>query len=245
MASWMWSSKEFLDYDKYKLNLITIGDKVKDEMDLWRDEIEGLGLEGEIDLDLKFDEKNERNLEKRDVNMENDYERTEKKEWKQAIKAFPKSIKFVEIPDIKVESKIENLEIMSWLQKSDLLWVINNYIEKNLDDNTDILVTVEYETDGENLKKLILQTQPRRGKTHSVHSSRSPLNNLSKSEEWGEVVLIPTEDIVVEKSDIQEINSNQTSNKAVSNESASNKTTSSKLTQKEQNEAEEIFSILF
>lgn len=246
----MSSSKEFLDYDNYKLNLPSIGDKIWDEIDSWVDEIKDLDLEDEVDIDLKFGEKNEKNSYKKDVDAEIDYEKTDEKVWKQIIKAFPKSIKFVEMPGTKEGSKSENFEILNWYQKSDLLWVINKYIEKNLDDNTDILVTVEYEEDGENLKKIILQTQPKKGKAHSVSFSRTSLNDLSKSEEWGEVIVVPAEDIVIEKSDFQEISTNQPSNKTVSNKSVSSKTvsnkaTSSNLTQKEQKEAEEIFSILF
>jgi hypothetical protein len=38
--------------------------------------------------------------------------------------------------------------------------IINKYIEKNLDDDTDILVTVEYDDETKNPQKIILQTQP-------------------------------------------------------------------------------------
>ena len=241
----MSSSKEFLDYDNYKLNLTSVGNKIWDEIDWWVDEIKDLDLEEEIDIDLKSDEKNERDLDKKDVEKKKNYERMDERMWKQTIKAFPRSIKFAQMPSMKEEFKSENFEILNWSQKSDLLWIINKYIEKNLDDNTDILVTVEYEEDSENLKKIILQTQPKKGKAHSVSFYRTSLNDLSKSEEWGEVIVVPAEDIVIEKSDFQEITNNQSSNKMVSNKAVSNKSTSSKLTQKEQKEAEEIFSILF
>jgi hypothetical protein len=39
--------------------------------------------------------------------------------------------------------------------------VINKYIEENLDDNTDILVTVEYEDDGDKPQRVILETRPK------------------------------------------------------------------------------------
>ena len=50
---------------------------------------------------------------------------------------------------------------ISWYSKSDILWIINWYIEKNLDDDTDILVTVEYEEDYNDPQKITLETQPR------------------------------------------------------------------------------------
>jgi Flp pilus assembly CpaF family ATPase len=66
------------------------------------------------------------------------------------------------------------------------------------------------------------------------------LDDLLESEETEEIIVVPDEDIVIEKPDTQEKNSKQSSNKKVSN-----KVTSTKLTQKDQQEAEEIFSILF
>ena len=80
---------------------------------------------------------------------------------KPTIKSFPT---FTKLPDIK--NLIKNPQshsngTISWYSKSDVLWIINWYIEKNLDDDTDILVTVEYEEDYNDPQKITLQTQSR------------------------------------------------------------------------------------
>jgi hypothetical protein len=54
-----------------------------------------------------------------------------------------------------------------------LVGIIGDYVEKNLDDDTDILVTVEYTKDVSNPDKIILETQAKSNDNcHSVSTSR-------------------------------------------------------------------------
>ena len=222
----MWSTKEFLDYDSYKSKISSIWDSIGDKVESLGDGIENLGDKIDIDVtpsenEKEIEIKNEKNDEK-DVEKNTEKEDSSKLSDEQTIKSFPKSVKFVEVPEVKEKSKEEmksQNEFLTWYSKSDLLWIINKYIEKNLDDDTDILVTVEYEDDSKDPQKIILQTQPRNvsSGSHSVST-------------W--VVEVKKEDNV-QKSESQKVNNNlQTS-------------TSNKLTQKEIKETEEIFNILF
>ena len=130
----------------------------------------------------------------------------------------------------KKENKSEVIWQLTWYSKSDLLWVINRYIEKNLDDDVDILVTVEYEDDSNNPKKIILETQPKsKWNIHSASVSWLSLDELLLWAEWEKVSNTKSSDVVVETPSQQPVKN----------------ITSNKLTQKDQQEAEEIFSILF
>lgn len=154
----MWSAEEFLDYDKYKSTISSIWDKIWDKIDIDTDiEIP------DVDIDITSDDEteedtthidNEKVEEKSEEKVEND---SKTSEW-QTIKSFPKPTKFLEIPDLEHATPQKEL---SWYSKSDLFWIINTYIDNNLDDDTDILVTVEYEDDSNDPQKIILETQQR------------------------------------------------------------------------------------
>ena len=244
MASWMWSTKEYLDYNTYKSKISSIWDSIWDtvdsiwdKIDLGEDpDIEDLNFDDWLDSDVKSYDYDEEDIEKVKESDEKD------KSDKQTIKSFPKSVRFIEIPKLDNQSKYENSSDKSWpltwYSKSDLIWVINKYIEKNLDDNTDILVTVEYEDDSSDPQKIILQTQKKSAweKKSDIVSS-DLLNKIfdevySEGTESDEVSL---DEYVVEDSDNNVKNTVQPVKKA----------TSTKLTQKEQEEAEEIFWMLF
>ena len=240
VTSWISSGKEFLDYDSYKSKITSIWDSIWDKVESLGDRVEDFNLKDEIDIDIKYDEKEE----KEEKNEKKDSENVVKDEdsshsEKQTIKSFPKSIKFVEFPSLngknKHENKSEIIWQLTWYSKSDLLWVINKYIEENLDDDTDILVTVEYEDDSNDPQRIILETQSKIAwNTHSVYFSWLWLNELLLWSEWERVSDASSSDESV-----------KTSNNQVQNNIQVNKTTSNKLTQKDQQEAEEIFSILF
>lgn len=180
MSGWMWSTKEFLDYDSYKSKISSIWDSIWDKVESLGDGIENLG--DKIDIDVEFEDgkkDTEQNSEKVDE------EKTQESVWKQIIKSFPKPVKFTEFPEVKEKSeqgnKSENIWNLTWYSKSDLLWVINKYIERNLDDDTEILVTVEYEDDSTDPQKIILQTQPISSlEEYQVSSSDSLLDDLFK-----------------------------------------------------------------
>ncbi|MBO7505613.1 hypothetical protein J6T66_05885 [bacterium] len=60
-----------------------------------------------------------------------------------------------------------------------MVGIIGDYVEKNLDDDTDILVTVEYTEDVSNPDKIILETQPKSNDNcHTSSASRVSLKNL-------------------------------------------------------------------
>ena len=234
----MWSGKEFLDYDNYKSNISSIWDSISDTVDsIWDkidltvddNEIENLDSEEKVDIDLNSD-KEKINT---DENTENFVENSDSTSKVQTIKSFPKSIKFVQFPKLKDKEKTEKVWQLTWYSKSDLLWVINKYIEENLDDYTDILVTVEYEDDSDSPKRIILETQPKSTwNWHSVYFLW-----------WADELL---EEFIWEKVDIKPSDDYETSNNYEQNNVQSQKKTSTnKLTQKDQQEAEEIFSVLF
>jgi hypothetical protein len=92
----------------------------------------------------------------------NEIEKSDK-DWK-VIRSFAKntSLKFIDVKSLETEkADYQDENILTWYSKSDLFWIINTYIEKNLDDDTDILVTVEYEGDSNDPQKITLQTQPK------------------------------------------------------------------------------------
>ena len=157
--SWVSSSSQFLDYDNYKLEISSIWDEIWDKINL-DEENEKIDLDEDIDSIEILDEKNEG---KKEDSVENDSVNTKDNK---TIQAFPDSIQFVEVPllenDSKQEEKSEDDWVLTWYSKSDLFWVIDDYLEKNLDDDTDILVTVEYENYGEDPQKIILQTQAKK-----------------------------------------------------------------------------------
>jgi len=145
----------------------------------------------------------------------------------EVIKSFPKSVNFVELPGIKGKSKSETDNILTWYSKSDLLRIINKYIEKNLDDDTDILVTVEYDDETKDPQKIILQTQP------ITHSSANWLSTIDINEDMSSLddnkSQWENEDKIEKKSDIQ----------------TQKKNTQTKLTQKDIQDAQEVISALF
>ena len=228
VASWISSGKEFLDYDSYKLNLPSIWEKI----DLGSEDDENLdsNIKDVVDIDVK-DDKTQWTEEKTDTVSE--------VEDLKEVEAFPKSVTFVEIPKLKETKKSDDMWVLTWYSPKDLLWVINRYIDENLDDDTDILVTVEYEDDSESPRKIILQTQPKSlGNSHSSASSDSLLDNIFGNSKWEKsekITISSDEDTVSKKLD----------NQVEKGNSVENKTTSTKLTQKERKEAEEISSLLF
>ena len=161
VTSWISSGTQFLDYDSYKLDVSSVWDKISDK--IWLDDEEL----SDVDFDDK-DESKEKEI-KVDVNESKKSDIEDSKDSdKKTIKAFPKSINFVEVPKLKEKKSSQDIWVLTWYSKSDILWVINKYIERNLDDDTDILVTVEYdEISGP--QKIILETQ--QNKQHSVSNS--------------------------------------------------------------------------
>jgi len=149
------SDQNFMDYENYKLNLSEelnniIPESTKEENDEnSNEEAKNTDDEGELENDNnskndELDVKESNNLSGRPI-----------------IKSFPTFTKLPDIKNLVKDSQPQSNETLSWFSKSDVLWIINWYIEKNLDDDTDILVTVEYEEDYNDPQKITLETQPR------------------------------------------------------------------------------------
>ena len=214
VSSWISSGKEFLDYDSYKLNIPSVSDidlNIDSDWDF---------LDYDMDVVDDFDEDEEKSKVE-----DNEFVDAEKwksdKSWK-TIRSFANntSLSFINIESLNTQSYTQkDWNIFEWYSKTDLLWIINSYIEKNLDDDTDILVTVEYEDDNKDPQKIILQTQEKK------------VDSVSHSVSLG----------VVEAE--SEKNNQELEIKKVDNVQQSK--SSNKLTQKEIKETEELFSILF
>ena len=160
----MWSAEEFLDYDSYKTKISYIWDSIWDKVESLGDGIENIGDKIDIDVDITDNSDIIDTVEKDEVkDIETDEVEKSDKNWK-TIRSFAKntSLNFIDMKSLEVEtSNQEDENILTWYSKSDLFWIINTYLEKNLDDDTDILVTVEYEDDSNDPQKIILQTQPK------------------------------------------------------------------------------------
>ena len=230
MASWMWSSEKYLDYDNYKLDISSIGDDIWDKIDLLNGDDENEDLDPEEKADISID--------KTEIDEEDNNEKIAKGssslKW-QTIKSFPRSVKFVKFPELQKKDNSEIIWQLTWYSKSDLLWVINKYVEKNLDDDTDILVTVEYEDDSKSIQRIILETQPKsKWNWYSVYFLWV-VDELLEEYEWEK-----KDEVSSSGTDIKKSN-----NKTEVKTPTVKKTYSNKLSQKDQQEAEEIFSILF
>lgn len=228
VTSWISSGKEFLDYDNYKSKISSIWDSIGDKVESLGDGIENLGDKIDIDV-IPSESEKEIGLKDEEKAVEKNTEKEDSSQLlpEQTIKSFPKSVDFVEIRSINQWKRAENFWPFTWYSKLDLLWIINKYIEKNLDDDTDIFVTVEYEEWKANPQKIILETRAKSKNTVSNY------NNLvdKKALHWSN-----SEEIGVD------IDENKVVDKQVENKV---NYTSTKLTQKEKKETEEIFSILF
>ena len=238
MASWMWSGKEILDYDNYKSKILSIWDKISDTVDGIWDKIDLSDGSSEIDDAISEDEVDtDLNSEGKEINVwgstEIFVENSDSTSKTQKIKSFPKSIKFVQFPKLEDKEKSEIVWQLTWYSKSDLLWVVNRYIDENLDDYTDVLVTVEYEDGSDNPKRIILETQP-----------KSMWN-------WHSVYFLWWADELLEEFTWNNKNTKSSSDYEISHNNGQNNvqpqknSSTNKLTQKDQQEAEEIFSILF
>ena len=158
VTSWISDKKEFLDYDSYKLNVSDVWAKIK-----WDEDTSSVR-----DSDVR----EENNIQKSD-------EKKEDKVEDKTIQSFSwLNPQFVEVQQPTKKSGSKSNENV-WYSKSDLVWIIGDYVEKNLDDDTDILVTVEYTKDVSSPDKIILETQAKSNDNcHSVSTSRVWLKNL-------------------------------------------------------------------
>lgn len=214
VTSWI-SSQSFLDYDSYKLSLPSVWDKIDLNIgDEDSQDIENSDIDENVEIEVKTDQETI-NIDEEKSNSKDEESETDSAE---TIKSFPKSVDFVELPTVEHKTQSKNDNVVTWYSKSDILRIITKYIEDNLDDNTDILVNVEYDSETKDTQKITLQTQQ---KTHSSASISTGDKNLSI---WNR------ENKVEEKSETQTHKNTQSY---------------TKLSQKDIQDAQEVFSILF
>lgn len=246
VTSWISDKKEFLDYDSYKLNLSNVWAKIEWEEDI--SSVRNSDIEVEDDTQ-KAEEKGEEKSEEKTI---------------QSFSGLNPQFVEVQQPTKKPVSKDT---IDNGYSKTDLIWIVGKYIEDNLDDNTDILVTVQYRKDASDPDKIILETQPKEADNcHSVSKSRVSLKNIfgwlrkSKSEtvkvvSWSEEK-VEVKEVKYEDEADRVVNDNpiviewkvEEEKAPVLNNTSSTSTTTKKsngLTQSEIREAEQIFWILF
>ena len=244
VTSWISDKKEFLDYDSYKLNLSDVWAKIK-----WNDDTTSV---------RNSDVKEEENVQKSD-------EKKEEKWEEKTIQSFSGlTPQFVDVqqPAKKPVSKDVS---DAWYSKTDLIGIIWKYVENNLDDDTDILVTVEYSKDVSNPDKIILETQAKSDDScQPASKSRVSLKNIfgwlrrsksetvklvSWSEEKAEVKETKFEDeadwVVDDNPIVIEWQAEKVETPVVNDTSTTTQTTYRGLTQSEIREAEQIFGILF
>lgn len=214
VTSWI-SSQSFLDYDSYKLSLPSVWDKIDLNIgDEDSQDIENSDIDENVEIGVKTDQETI-NIDEEKSNSKDEESETDSSE---TIKSFPKSVDFVELPTVEHKTQSKNDNVVTWYSKSDILRIITKYIEDNLDDNTDILVNVEYDSETKDTQKITLQTQQ---KTHSSASISTGDKNWSI---WNR------ENKVEEKSETQTHKNTQSY---------------TKLSQKDIQDAQEVFSILF
>lgn len=233
VTSWI-SDKTFLDYDSYRLDISSVWAKWDEENGMDIDSVRKNTV-SEPDKDSKVDV----------ISNDKWIKESSKNDTIQSFTGITPTI--IDVDWSKNNLNSDNNEVVTWYSKMDILGIIGTYIENNLDDDTDILVTVEYEDDYNNPNKIVLQTQWKSiWKLHFVSIPRLSVKKVfgwlrnSKSKTV-RIITWETEKIDTNIEIIQEkaIESEKQTVKSVTNN------TYNGLTQNEIKEAEELFSILF
>lgn len=204
------SQQEFLDYDSYK----------EWKKLIWLDEDENTSNSSDVEKgesDTDNSDKIDSDLDSKQ-DSKNDIVDVDSTSSSSNTSSDSQTSNFLNTSDTE---KSQEKPTLSGYSKSDLLWVIWNYIQNNLDDNNDILVTIEYSDDNDP-EKIILKTYPK--SSNNSHSS----SDSSKSE---------TSVVVADKK--PEPAPTKTS------KASSSKSSSNWLSQKDMRDAEELFSVLF
>lgn len=223
-----------MDYDSYRLNISSVWAKWDEENGMDIDSVRKNTV-SEPDKDSKVDV----------ISNDKWIKESSKNDTIQSFTGITPTI--IDVDWSKNNLNSDNNEVVTWYSKMDILGIIGTYIENNLDDDTDILVTVEYEDDYNNPNKIVLQTQWKSiWKLHFVSIPRLSVKKVfgwlrnSKSKTV-RIITWETEKIDTNIEIIQEkaIESEKQTVKSVTNN------TYNGLTQNEIKEAEELFSILF
>lgn len=228
VTSWV-SDQNFLDYDSYKLNIWSSSskeEKADDVDDADADDTYEKTPDIESDVDVQ-DSNAEIKQEREDREESNKWEKFESL---RNIKITEKLSKFLEPKNYNEDIEESPL---TWYTKTDLLKIVSSYVEKNLDKNTDILVTIQYEDDEP--QKIILQPQEN-SKSSSLSSVQLDLAT------WNQYIEDNQTMTSLKDGEHKTSNTSQKDTDWLSNNTKSTKTS---LTQKELAETEDIFSIIF
>lgn len=230
--SWI-SDKAFINYDAYRLDISSV-------WAVWEEENNETDIDRVRNVTSSSRDASTRVTPNKKWNKENS--------WDNTIQSFANLEPTITGLSWLKNPILDKNEIVTWYSKTDVLGIIGKYIESNLDDDTDILVTVEYEDDYNNPNKIVLQTQRKTGwKFHFVSIPRLSVKKVlswlrnSKSKTV-KVVTWETEKLGEDIEKSQEKRTDFVENEEKN--SITNKTYNW-LTQSEIRETEEIFSILF
>lgn len=234
VTSWV-SDQNFLDYDSYKLNIWASShekeqeDNKKDKTDTDNADISNIN-EQLPDVEIDTDVQESDIWIKQESEKDEESVKWEKFESLRNIKITEKLSKFLEPKNYNEDIEESPL---TWYTKTDLLKIVSNYVEGNLDKNTDILVTIQYEDDEP--QKIILQPQEN-SKSSSLSSVQLDLAT------WNQYIEDNQTMISLKDGEHKTSNTSQKDRDWLSNNTKSTKTS---LTQKELAETEDIFSIIF
>jgi len=234
VTSWV-SDQNFLDYDSYKLNIWASShekeqeDNKKDKTDTDNADISNIN-EQLPDIEIDTDVQESDIWIKQESEKDKESVKWEKFESLRNIKITEKLSKFLEPKNYNEDIEESPL---TWYTKTDLLKIVSSYVEKNLDKNTDILVTIQYEDDEP--QKIILQPQEN-SKSSSLSSVQLDLAT------WNQYIEDNQTMTSLKDGEYKTSNTSQKDTDWLSNNTKSTKTS---LTQKELAETEDIFSIIF
>lgn len=270
--SWIWSEDKINLEDNLNLGDTNINSDFDLEFDIWNsnDDLDVDDLEVNDNYIYADDDKYNTNVEIIESNQNIEKINSDKNIIKSFWNIFP--LKFVNMNEKIWKGSEENQDI-SWYSKTDLLWTISTYIEKNLWDETEILVTIEYNDEWE-ADKIILKTQPK--SKISDNTSSIPRLSLDKAIDWiykstYETVIIDDEskeswdsdnnsnldnNLIVEvewKTEEKKENNTPTVTQTLSQKTTSQKTTQTQTNRKTSNglsqndirDAEEVLWVLF
>ena len=222
ITSWV-SNQTFLDYDSYKKDISSVWAKIDETID------------SNVVTPI-VEDKNKWS----DKEVKNEVKDESKKDNKKDDKV--ETVK----PTTEKSTKKTNSN-NKWYSSDEVLAVINKYVKENLDDDTDILVRIDYD-DSNSPERIMLQTQK---KDTNAHYVSIPRLSIKKVTNWlqhskSSIVTVISNDKAAENKVEQEVVSTKeiedtTSKKVTVSENRSHNW----LTQAEMKEAEQIFSILF
>ncbi len=222
VTSWI-SDQNFLDYDSYKLNISDVWAKIG-----WEEDVDSIRNTNEND-----------DVEDKLVVSGNKVDDT--------IKPSTVQPKPVDNASSKSNKNSKGNTDVPWYSKDDLIWIITKYVENNLDDDTDIIVTIEYEDDEFDPEKIILQTQSK--SESDLHFVSIPRLSVKKLFGWlqharTQTITVVSWDNENVKNEVKKMD-NVEKKVETSSTATNDKKTYNGLTQSEIKEAEEIFSIVF